>query len=48
MEKLFGSSFFSWGGNDLINQTDSRLNYIKAIKFADANNIEPLIVFAKS
>jgi Fic-DOC domain mobile mystery protein B len=48
MEKLFGGSFFSWGGNNLVNQTDSRLNYIKAVKFADANNIEPLIVFAKS
>lgn len=48
MEKLFGGSFFSWGGNDLVNQTDSRLNYIMAIKVADANKIEPLIEFAKS
>jgi Fic-DOC domain mobile mystery protein B len=48
MEKLFGSSFFSWGGNDLVNQTDSRLNYIKAIKLADENKMEPLIAFSKS
>jgi Fic-DOC domain mobile mystery protein B len=48
MEKLFVGSFFSWGGNDLVNQTDSRLNYIKAIKLADVNKIEPLITFAKS
>jgi Fic-DOC domain mobile mystery protein B len=48
MEKLFGGSFFSWGGNDLVNQTDSRLNYLKAIKLADANKMEPLIAFAKS
>lgn len=47
MEKLFGGSFFSWGGNDLVNQTDSRLNYIMAIKLADANKIERLIEFAK-
>jgi Fic-DOC domain mobile mystery protein B len=48
MEKLFVGSFFSWGGNNLVNQTDSRLNYIMAIKLADANKIEPLIEFAKS
>lgn len=48
MEKLFGGSFFSWGGNNLVDQTDSRLNYIKAIKLADANKMEPLIAFAKS
>jgi Fic-DOC domain mobile mystery protein B len=48
MEKLFGGSFFFWGGNNLVNQTDSRLNYIKAIKLADANKMEPLIAFAKS
>jgi Fic-DOC domain mobile mystery protein B len=48
MEKLFGSSFFSWGGNDLVNQTDSRLNYIMAIKLADENKMEPLIAFSKS
>jgi Fic-DOC domain mobile mystery protein B len=48
MEKLFVGSFFSWGGNNLVNQTDSRLNYIMAIKLADANKIESLIEFAKS
>jgi Fic-DOC domain mobile mystery protein B len=48
MEKLFGSSFFSWGGNDLVVETNSRLNYIKAIKRADICDIEPLIAFAKS
>ncbi|WP_281239079.1 mobile mystery protein B [Flavobacterium praedii] len=48
MEKLFVGSFFSWGGNNLVNQTDSILNYIMAIKLADANKIESLIEFAKS
>lgn len=48
MEKLFVGSFFSWGGNNLVNQTDSRLNYIMAIKLADANKIESLIEFVKS
>jgi Fic-DOC domain mobile mystery protein B len=48
MKKIFGLSYFTWGRNDLVNQTDSRLNYIKAVKLADNNIIEPLIAFAKS
>lgn len=48
MEKLYDSNFFSWGSVNLVNATQSRSNYIKAIKKADKNDIHPLIAFAKS
>jgi Fic-DOC domain mobile mystery protein B len=48
MEKIFNDTFFTWGGNDLIQQTDARATYIKAMKLADKNEIQTLIAFAKS
>jgi Fic-DOC domain mobile mystery protein B len=48
MEKIFGDPFFTWGRNDLAQQTDSRAIYIKTLKLADKNEIQPLIAFAKS
>lgn len=48
MEKLFNSKFFSWGSANLIKATVARGNYIKAIRKADKNEIQPLIAFAKS
>jgi Fic-DOC domain mobile mystery protein B len=48
MEKIFRGTFFTWGGNDLVQQTDARATYIEAVKLADKNEIQPLIAFAKS
>jgi Fic-DOC domain mobile mystery protein B len=39
-EKIFARSIFTWQG--------TRLDYIKAIKQADANDIVPLLKFARS
>ena len=48
MEKLFESKFFSWGSANLVKATETRSNYIQAVRKADNNDIEPLITFAKS
>jgi Fic-DOC domain mobile mystery protein B len=48
MEKLFNSTFFSWGSSNLVKATDTRKAYINAIKMADKQDLQPLIVFAKS
>ena len=48
MGKVFGKTFFSWGGNNLVKQTNVRTIYITALKQADSNNIQPLIDFAQS
>jgi Fic-DOC domain mobile mystery protein B len=48
MEKLFNSTFFSWGSSNLVKATDTRKAYIKAVKMADKQDLQPLIVFAKS
>lgn len=48
MEKLYDSNFFSWGSANLVKATETRINYIKAVRKADNNDIEPLISFAKS
>jgi Fic-DOC domain mobile mystery protein B len=48
MEKLFNSTFFSWGSSNLVKATDTRKAYIKAVKMADKQDVQPLIVFAKS
>ena len=48
MEKLYRSKFFSWGSTNLVKATETRSNYIQAVRKADNNDIEPLILFAKS
>jgi len=48
MEKLYDSNFFSWGSSNLVKATETRSNYIQAVRKADNNDIEPLITFAKS
>jgi Fic-DOC domain mobile mystery protein B len=48
MEKLYNGEFFSWGSANLVKATETRSNYIKAVRKADNNDIEPLISFAKS
>jgi Fic-DOC domain mobile mystery protein B len=48
MEKLYNSKFFSWGSANLVKATETRRNYIQAVRKADNNDIKPLILFAKS
>ncbi len=48
MEKLYNSKFFSWGSANLVKATKARSNYIRAVRTADKNDIQPLIAFAKS
>ena len=48
MEKFFNSTFFSWGSSNLVKATETRKAYIKAVKMADKQDLQPLIVFAKS
>jgi Fic-DOC domain mobile mystery protein B len=45
MQKL-GHSVFSWGGENLVNASDKRVQYIKALKVADQNDYQPLLDFA--
>jgi Fic-DOC domain mobile mystery protein B len=39
---------FTWGGADIVAQGDFRRRYIDALQAADKNNIEPLLMFARS
>lgn len=48
MEKLYNKTFFSWGSANLVKATETRSNYIKAVKKADQHDILPLLAFAKS
>jgi Fic-DOC domain mobile mystery protein B len=48
MEKLFNATFFSWGSSNLVKATETRKAHIKAVKMADKQDLQPLIVFAKS
>jgi Fic-DOC domain mobile mystery protein B len=48
MEKLYNKTFFSWGSTNLVKATETRSNYIKAVKKADQQDVLPLIAFAKS
>lgn len=48
MEKLYNSKFFSWGSANLVKATETRSNYIQAVRKADNYDIQPLIAFAKS
>lgn len=48
MVKLYNDKFFSWGSTNLVKATETRSNYIQAVRKADNNDIGPLILFAKS
>lgn len=48
IEKILGKSVFSWGSRDLIQNSTFRSIYLNALKQADLNNFEPLILFARS
>lgn len=48
MQKLYDSSHFTWGKENLNKANETRKNYIKALQEADNNYFKPLIDFAKS
>jgi Fic-DOC domain mobile mystery protein B len=48
IEKLFRKTAFSWGANNLSQQSDTRAAYIAAIKIADKGDLAPLLAFARS
>jgi len=39
---------FSWGQSDLVHIGDARAIYVAALKAADAGDLAPLLVFARS
>ena len=47
MERVFGEAPFYWDQSELLNNDESRQNYIAAIRRADQGEIKPLIEFAK-
>jgi Fic-DOC domain mobile mystery protein B len=48
MEKLYNQTFFTWGSNNLVKATETRKNYINAVRKADNYDIQPLITFENS
>lgn len=48
IEKLFQQPVFTWGGANLVKHGDPRAAYLAAVKAADAGDIHPLVVFARS
>jgi Fic-DOC domain mobile mystery protein B len=48
IEKIFKRPLYTWGTANLKEQNDPRAAYLKAIKAADAGDINPLIDFARA
>lgn len=48
IDKIFKQPVFTWGASNLVQQGDTRMNYLNAIRTADAGDIEPLKNFARS
>ena len=48
LSERLSNTRFSWGGETLINASELRSSYIAALKVADNNNIQPLLLFARS
>lgn len=47
IEKVFRLPVYTWGAANLVKHGDQRVAYLKAIKTADAGEIQPLINFAR-
>lgn len=48
INQIFGLEFFTWGSANLVKHSDSRKQYLSALREADKGNLEPLILFALS
>lgn len=46
--KSLNQKMFSWGSANLYNKGEARTNYITALKEADKNNYNPLMIFVRS
>jgi len=48
IDKIFNLPVFTWGSEDLVQQSDTRTKYLEAIRAADKDQFESLITFARS
>ncbi len=48
IDKIFKRPVFTWGMDNLVQQGDARLDYLAAVRSADAGNIDLLKAFARS
>ncbi|MFK8056026.1 MAG: mobile mystery protein B [Saprospiraceae bacterium] len=48
INKIYDLPLFSWGAGDLVQQSDTRSLYLKAVKAGDNDNFKPLLTFARS
>ncbi|WP_312398374.1 mobile mystery protein B [Chryseobacterium sp.] len=48
IDKIFKQNVFSWGAANLVQQGETRVTYLQAVRAADAGDITPLIIFARS
>jgi len=48
IQKIFKKTAFSWGANNLSQQSDTRAAYITAIKIADKGDLALLLAFSRS
>ncbi len=48
IEKVFKRPPFRWGAGDLVHQTDTRSHYLNAVRAADRDDYEPLLLFSRS
>lgn len=48
INKIFKQPLFSWGAANLAEQGAARTAYLQALRAADAGDMEPLMVFARS
>ena len=46
--RRLGKKAFTWGSADIVRAGDFRRSYIEALRAADKNEIQPLLVFARS
>lgn len=48
LERVLGTSSFSWGNTDLVNHDEVRARYINAMRAADNGDLQPLLEFVRS
>lgn len=48
IEKIFKQPVYTWGAAGLVKKEEQRAAYLKALRAADAGEIQPLISFARS
>ena len=48
VDKIYNLPVFSWGAGNRVKPPDARTNYLNAVREADKNNYEPLLLFARS